>query len=79
MRSFNETIRPENRLIRQEASPYGERLNDPLDTLERRLNDGYARIDQALAQGNDVSAWEDFWIELLHQYESAVDYVPEAA
>jgi hypothetical protein len=79
MRRFNETNQPGVRLIRQEVSPYAAATNDPLATLERRLDDGYARIEQALAQGEDVTAWEDFWIELLHQYESAVDCMPEAA
>lgn len=38
-------------------------------TLEQRLNDGYARIEQALLRGEDVTAWEAFWIDLLHRYE----------
>jgi hypothetical protein len=29
--------------------------------------------------GEDVSAWEDFWIDLLHQYESLHDELPQAA
>jgi len=42
-------------------------------TLERRLDDGYLRIDQALRSGEDIDAWEDFWIHLLHEYESVCD------
>jgi hypothetical protein len=42
-------------------------------TLARRLEDGYARIDQAIAQGADVAAWETFWIDLLREYESVCD------
>lgn len=41
--------------------------------LERRLDDGYARIEHARQLGQDVTAWEDFWIDLLHQYETVVD------
>lgn len=41
--------------------------------LEARLEDGYARIAVAEALGIDVVAWEAFWIELLGQYEAAVD------
>jgi len=42
-------------------------------TLESRLDDGYRRIDQALHAGEDVRAWEDFWIRLLHEYEAVCD------
>jgi hypothetical protein len=50
-----------------------------LELLERRLVDGYARIDEARMHGEDVTAWEDFWIDLLHQYESLHDELPQAA
>ncbi len=39
-------------------------------TLEQRLQVGYRRIEEALEAGEDVSSWERFWIELLHQYEA---------
>jgi hypothetical protein len=38
-------------------------------SLERRLEDGYTRIDQAALAGADVSEWEFFWIRLLGEYE----------
>lgn len=41
--------------------------------LYARLTDGYQRIEDAIAHGQDVTAWEDFWIELLHQYEALCD------
>ncbi len=41
--------------------------------LARRLEDGYARIELALASGQDVSQWETFWVDLLHQYETLSD------
>ncbi len=47
--------------------------NDPLGTLELRLADGCQRIDVARTRGENVSAWEDFCIELLHQYEALCD------
>lgn len=50
-----------------------------LRALERRLDDGYARIEEALARGEDVSAWESFWIDLLHLYEAEWDALPKAA
>lgn len=43
------------------------------ETLERRLEDGYRRIDAAIAAGEDVERWETFWIDLLRQYESLFD------
>ena len=48
------------------------------EILERRLNDGWNRIEEAKRRGDDVTAWEDFWIDLLHQYEAACDLLPEA-
>jgi hypothetical protein len=42
-------------------------------TLYRRLEDGDKRIEQARMRGEDVTAWEDFWIDLLHQYEAVCD------
>ncbi|MGC4107048.1 MAG: hypothetical protein QM753_12000 [Thermomicrobiales bacterium] len=44
-----------------------------LRTLERRLDDGYRRIDEGIADGVDVSRWEEFWIDLLRQYEVLAD------
>ena len=38
-------------------------------SLERRLEDGYRRIDQAALGGADVTEWESFWIRLLGEYE----------
>jgi len=46
--------------------------------LERRLEDGYHRIEQALASGEDVEAWEDFWFRLLLEYETVCDELPAA-
>jgi hypothetical protein len=37
--------------------------------LEHRLEDGYVRIDEAVASGTDVSEWESFWVRLLREYE----------
>ena len=41
--------------------------------LARRLDDGYLRIEQAIVTGEDVQAWEDFWLSLLADYESLSD------
>jgi hypothetical protein len=50
-----------------------DRVEDRRRTLERRLDDGFQRIDQALHDGTDVAAWEDFWIQLLREYEFLCD------
>lgn len=41
--------------------------------LQHRLNDGWRKIEEAQARREDVGAWEDFWIDLLHQYEAEWD------
>jgi hypothetical protein len=50
-----------------------------IQALERRLVDGERKIALAEARGEDTTRLTDFWIDLLHQYESAVDSLPEAA
>lgn len=47
--------------------------------LESRLADGYSRIESAIARGEDVQVWEDFWISLLHSYEDLCDGMRQAA
>ncbi len=46
-----------------------------LESLTHRLQDGEARIQAALARGEDVAAWEDFWVRLLHEYEALHDRI----
>lgn len=50
-----------------------------LQRLEQRLNDGYELIEKRRAQGLDVTELEDFWIELLHEYEERCNEDPIAA
>jgi translation initiation factor 2 alpha subunit (eIF-2alpha) len=47
--------------------------SDVLVSLEARLGDGYDRIEAARLAGQDVTAWEEFWLDLLAQYEAAYD------
>ena len=42
-------------------------------TLEERLNNGWDVIEKRKAMGQDVTKLEDFWIDLLHEYEAACD------
>jgi len=46
---------------------------DRLAALEARLFDGDARIARATASGQDVAAWEGFWVDLLRQYEDLAE------
>jgi hypothetical protein len=60
----------------QSIQPAGvdvEKQQALLDKLAQRLDDGYSRIDLGIANGLDVEHWEEFWLELLHQYERLVD------
>lgn len=50
-----------------------------LQRLEQRLNDGYELIEKRRDAGLDVSKLEDFWIDLLHEYEELCDDHPLAA
>ncbi|HEV2128522.1 MAG TPA: hypothetical protein VGR22_07890 [Thermomicrobiales bacterium] len=55
------------------AHPTTSRLLRELDVLEHRLRDGEHRIEEARDAGADVSAWEEFWIDLLRTYEATHD------
>lgn len=67
----------EERTVEHEsATSLGERRDEigtRRATLERRLDDGYRRIEAALGGGADVAAWEEFWLRLLTEYESVCD------
>ena len=43
--------------------------------LERRLVDGWRKIDVAIAEGRDVQAWEDHWLRLLADYEAVSERI----
>lgn len=43
------------------------------DSLYHRLELGYARIERGLSEGEEVTTWEDFWVNLLHEYERVCD------
>ncbi len=79
MRSMHDSTPQPTPLIRRPEPLSISATAGYLEALERRLTDGYTRIEVARSRGQDVTAWEEFWIELLHQYEMAVDDFPEAA
>lgn len=47
------------------------------DGLVERLNKGEARIENARKGGEDVTEWEDYWIDLLRQYEITCNRIKE--
>ena len=47
--------------------------------LAERLEDGYRRIDEAQRIGTDITAWEEFWLKLLREYELLCDELDHAA
>jgi hypothetical protein len=49
------------------------------DSLYKRLELGYERIERGLAQGEDVTTWEDFWVALLREYERVCAELVEGA
>ena len=54
--------------IAHDSDPFTRRR-----VLEQRLDDGYRRIEEARLNQLDVRAWEDFWIQLLREYERVCD------
>lgn len=47
--------------------------------LYLRLEDGYARIEQALMEDHEISDWEELWLHLLEEYELLSDRLAEAS
>lgn len=56
--------------------PASGSLDPEIVVLEQRLNDGHQRIERARGLGQDVRDWESFWLDLLCQYEQAMEYLP---
>lgn len=52
-----------------------EELKRERTALQLRLEDGYQRIERALQGGQDATRWEDFWVQLLAQYEQVCDAI----
>lgn len=56
-----------------------QHIEETLAHFERRLDDGFRLIEERRAAGIDVTALEEFWIDLLRQYEALCDGLPAAA
>ncbi len=52
-------------------------LADHRDSLYARLEIGYERIERGLREDQDVTTWEDFWVDLLREYERVCDALTE--
>ena len=67
--------------VAQQQTTPGDRaaLVEHRDSLSRRLEQGYAKIERGLAAGQNVTAWEDLWISLLREYERICDEIDRAA
>lgn len=44
-------------------------LEAEMQRLLFRLDDGFAKIAQAAAMGEETARWEDVWLELLREYD----------
>jgi hypothetical protein len=49
------------------------RLAEKRNEYVERLDFGAAKIEEARAQGKDITSWETYWIQLLRQYEAVSD------
>ena len=63
-------VNQEVEMRRQERLQRISRLQEKRDSFVDRLDTGAAKIEESRAQGKDVTLWEDFWIDLLRQYEA---------
>jgi hypothetical protein len=53
------------------------RLIAKRDEYVGRLDDGAVKIEEARKQGQDVTLWENYWIQLLRQYEAVCSKLRE--
>lgn len=65
--------------IRERPMTGGQRaeLEQKMATLVDRLNKGDELIAQKRALGEDVSRLEDFWVDLLREYETTCAQLAE--
>lgn len=57
----------------QDALEAATALESRRDNLYSRLDADYARIERGLAEGQDVTRWEDLWLALHAEYEAVCD------
>lgn len=54
-----------------------QELRHRQERLVERLDLGAERIENARATGKDVTEWEDYWIQLLREYEGICEQLRE--
>lgn len=64
-------------LPQQERAGAIARLEEKKKEYEERLTIGADKIEEARGQGKDVTSWEDYWIQLLRQFEAVCDKLTE--
>jgi hypothetical protein len=52
-------------------------LRQKQERLVERLDTGAALIEEKRSKGEDVTQWEDFWIQLLREYEAVCEQLHE--
>jgi hypothetical protein len=52
-------------------------LRQRQERLVERLDTGAALIEEKRSKGEDVTQWEDFWIQLLREYEDVCEQLHE--
>lgn len=67
------TLNKETELKITELKITISRLEEKRDEYVSRLDEGAIKIEEARRQGKIVSSWEEFWLQLLHQYEAVSD------
>lgn len=50
-----------------------QEMQERLERLTARLNDGFGRIGEAMNKGVAPEHWETKWVELLREYENIED------
>ena len=78
--SQNRGNRRQQAAASQQQTTLGDRaaLVEHRESLSHRLEQGYAKIERGLADGQNVTAWEDLWISLLREYERICDEIDRA-
>jgi hypothetical protein len=81
MKQPNRKAQPdrEAEIRHQERQQTITRLIEKRDEYVERLDIGAAKIEEARSQGKNVTLWEDYWIQLLRQYEAICDKLRDLA
>ena len=56
-------------MVKRSARAQTRAKENDADTLYRRLEDGYLKIEAAEQAGRDTAFLDEFWLSLLREYE----------